>query len=60
MLTLLCCWTYWLLNKAMLAGSGLIGIGLSRLFSASGLEREEVGKDERLANSMGLFLHKTK
>ena len=39
--------------------AGLVGIGLSRLFSASGLEVEEVGKDERLANSMGLFLQKT-
>ncbi len=26
--------------------AGLVGIGLSQLFSASGLEREEVGKDE--------------
>ena len=39
--------------------AGLVGIGLSQLFSASGLEGEEVGKDERLANSMGLFLQKT-
>lgn len=39
--------------------AGLVGIGLSRLFSASGLEVEEVGKDEGLANSMGLFLQKT-
>ena len=39
--------------------AGLVGIGLSQLFSASGLEREEVGKDDRLANSMGLFLQKT-
>lgn len=39
--------------------AGLVGIGLSRLFSASGLEQEEVGRDERLANSMGLFLQKT-
>ncbi len=36
-----------------------VGICLSRLFSASELEGEEVGKDERLANSMGLFLQKT-
>ena len=36
-----------------------MGIGLSRLFSASGLEVEEVGRDRRLANSMGLFLQKT-
>ncbi len=39
--------------------AGLVGICLSRLFSASGLEREEVGKNERLANSMGPFLQKT-
>ncbi|XP_076457035.1 squalene synthase-like isoform X2 [Babylonia areolata] len=39
--------------------AGLVGIGLSRLFSASQLESEEVGLDERLANSMGLFLQKT-
>jgi len=39
--------------------AGLVGIGLSRLFSASGLEAEEVGLDEDLANSMGLFLQKT-
>ena len=34
-------------------------MGLSRLFSASGLEAAEVGKDDRLSNSMGLFLQKT-
>ena len=39
--------------------AGLVGIGLSRLFSASGLETEEVGSDHDLANSMGLFLQKT-
>ena len=39
--------------------AGLVGIGLSRLFSASGLESEEVGLDHKLANSMGLFLQKT-
>jgi farnesyl-diphosphate farnesyltransferase len=39
--------------------AGLVGIGLSRLFSASKLEIDEVGKDEKLANSMGLFLQKT-
>lgn len=39
--------------------AGLVGIGLSRLFSVSGLEVEEVGRDHRLANSMGLFLQKT-
>ena len=39
--------------------AGLVGIGLSQLFSASGLEGEGVGRDQRLANSMGLFLQKT-
>lgn len=39
--------------------AGLVGIGLSRLFSASKLEQEEVGEDKHLANSMGLFLQKT-
>lgn len=39
--------------------AGLVGIGLSRLFVASGLERAEVGEDSRLANNMGLFLQKT-
>lgn len=39
--------------------AGLVGIGLSRLFSASKLESEVVGKDTHLSNSMGLFLQKT-
>ncbi|KAK2161397.1 hypothetical protein LSH36_117g03081 [Paralvinella palmiformis] len=39
--------------------AGLVGIGLSRLFSASNLEDKIVGYDTRLANSMGLFLQKT-
>ncbi|XP_027896498.1 squalene synthase isoform X1 [Xiphophorus couchianus] len=39
--------------------AGLVGIGLSRLFSASQLEDPEVGLDTELANSMGLFLQKT-
>ncbi|XP_049612208.1 squalene synthase isoform X1 [Syngnathus scovelli] len=39
--------------------AGLVGIGLSRLFSASQLEEPEVGWDTDLANSMGLFLQKT-
>ena len=39
--------------------AGLVGIGLSRLFSASGSEAPIVGEDTRLANSMGLFLQKT-
>ncbi|XP_058144006.1 squalene synthase isoform X2 [Dasypus novemcinctus] len=39
--------------------AGLVGIGLSRLFSASELEDSVVGEDAELANSMGLFLQKT-
>ena len=39
--------------------AGLVGIGLSRLFSTSELENAEVGQDHKLANSMGLFLQKT-
>ncbi|KAM7173684.1 squalene synthase-like isoform 2-T2 [Macrochelys suwanniensis] len=39
--------------------AGLVGIGLSRLFSASELEDPVVGQDTELANSMGLFLQKT-
>ncbi|KYO41025.1 squalene synthase [Alligator mississippiensis] len=39
--------------------AGLVGIGLSRLFSASELEDPIVGQDVELANSMGLFLQKT-
>lgn len=39
--------------------AGLVGIGLSQLFSASKLEDPEVGQDTELANSMGLFLQKT-
>lgn len=39
--------------------AGLVGIGLSRLFSASQLEDPDVGRDTELANSMGLFLQKT-
>nr|XP_056709844.1 squalene synthase [Euleptes europaea] len=39
--------------------AGLVGIGLSRLFSASKLEDAIVGQDTELANSMGLFLQKT-
>ncbi|XP_063298099.1 squalene synthase-like isoform X2 [Pelobates fuscus] len=39
--------------------AGLVGIGLSRLFSASELEDPIVGQDTQLANSMGLFLQKT-
>lgn len=39
--------------------AGLVGVGLSKLFSASKLEDPEVGQDTELANSMGLFLQKT-
>ena len=39
--------------------AGLVGLGLSRLFSASELENPEVGRGTRLSNSMGLFLQKT-
>lgn len=39
--------------------AGLVGVGLSKLFSASKLEVPEVGQDTELANSMGLFLQKT-
>ncbi|XP_067939396.1 squalene synthase-like [Watersipora subatra] len=39
--------------------AGLVGIGLSKLFSASGLEGPVVGRDTGMANSMGLFLQKT-
>ena len=39
--------------------AGLVGIGLSRLFVASGLEKAKVGEDCHLANNMGLFLQKT-
>lgn len=39
--------------------AGLVGIGLSRLFSSSGVESNEVAELEHLSNSMGLFLQKT-
>ncbi|XP_026638971.1 squalene synthase [Microtus ochrogaster] len=39
--------------------AGLVGIGLSRLFSASEFEDPLVGEDTECANSMGLFLQKT-
>ena len=39
--------------------AGLVGIGLSSLFSASSLESKIVGEDVHLSNSMGLFLQKT-
>lgn len=39
--------------------AGLVGIGLSSLFSASGLEAADLKNEEQLANSMGLLLQKT-
>lgn len=39
--------------------AGLVGIGLSSLFSASGLESPQLKDEAELANSMGLLLQKT-
>lgn len=39
--------------------AGLVGIGLSDLFSASGLESPDLKNRHELSNSMGLFLQKT-
>ncbi|MDB5281254.1 MAG: squalene synthase [Bacteroidota bacterium] len=39
--------------------AGLVGIGLSSLFSASGLESGRLKDEYELANSMGLLLQKT-
>ncbi|ORX95756.1 farnesyl-diphosphate farnesyltransferase [Basidiobolus meristosporus CBS 931.73] len=39
--------------------AGLVGIGLSKLFAASGLEDSSFGDMDELSNSMGLFLQKT-
>eukprot|EP01006_Ploeotia_vitrea_P004362 TRINITY_DN114395_c0_g1_i1.p1 TRINITY_DN114395_c0_g1~~TRINITY_DN114395_c0_g1_i1.p1 ORF type:complete len:459 (-),score=270.46 TRINITY_DN114395_c0_g1_i1:163-1539(-) len=39
--------------------AGLVGHGLSGLFSASGLEDANLKNELRVANSMGLFLQKT-
>jgi farnesyl-diphosphate farnesyltransferase len=39
--------------------AGLVGIGLSNLFYASGLESQQLGSNFELANSMGLLLQKT-
>ncbi|KAK4704240.1 farnesyl-diphosphate farnesyltransferase, partial [Phenoliferia sp. Uapishka_3] len=39
--------------------AGLVGEGLSRLFSASGKESPELGEQLSLSNSMGLMLQKT-
>lgn len=38
--------------------AGLVGVGLCRMFAASGLEDRRVADVEDLANSMGLFLQK--
>jgi len=39
--------------------AGLVGLGLSRIFSASGLEDPSVAENTKLADSMGRFLQKT-
>jgi farnesyl-diphosphate farnesyltransferase len=39
--------------------AGLVGIGLSQIFTLSGLEFNDLTKNETLSNSMGLFLQKT-
>ncbi|GLC35682.1 hypothetical protein PLESTB_000483400 [Pleodorina starrii] len=39
--------------------AGLVGIGLSHLFAACGLESPSIAVEEDLANHMGLFLQKT-
>ncbi|MFN8276451.1 MAG: squalene synthase [Chitinophagales bacterium] len=39
--------------------AGLVGIGLSGIFSASGLEDESLKDQIRISNSMGLLLQKT-
>lgn len=39
--------------------AGLVGIGLSGLFSASGAEKPELKDMNRISNSMGLLLQKT-
>ena len=39
--------------------AGLVGIGLSKIFTLSGLEFNDLTKYEKLSNSMGLFLQKT-
>lgn len=39
--------------------AGLVGIGLSDIFSASGLENINLKDEKELSNSMGLFLQKT-
>ncbi|MTI31607.1 squalene synthase [Xanthovirga aplysinae] len=39
--------------------AGKVGIGLSKIFSVSGLEHEELQNETELSNSMGIFLQKT-
>lgn len=39
--------------------AGLVGIGLSKLFAASGRESADLATSTELANHMGLFLQKT-
>jgi farnesyl-diphosphate farnesyltransferase len=39
--------------------AGLVGVGLSQLFSASGLEAVTLRHEKELSNNMGLFLQKT-
>ena len=39
--------------------AGLVGIGLSEMFAASGLEDDSISSSETNANHMGLFLQKT-
>jgi len=39
--------------------AGFVGHGLSRLFSASGLEDKDLQRQLHISNSMGLFLQKT-
>lgn len=39
--------------------AGLVGYGLSGLFSASGMEHENLQYQYRISNAMGLFLQKT-
>ncbi|CAM9211041.1 unnamed protein product [Discosporangium mesarthrocarpum] len=46
-------------NKYCHYVAGLVGEGLSRLFSSTGTESPQVAQELELANSMGLFLQKT-
>ncbi len=39
--------------------AGLVGMGLSEIFAASGLENSSISQHETRSNSMGLFLQKT-